>query len=422
MSKLVELLVQGGVLSAEHAHEARQQQVLFGDRIGTSLLAAKLVRETTLAQALGALHGVPCAAGDDANSRAAFTRAIHRTVATALRVVPARVDDSTAWVFMTDPHDTNARAQVGEILGRLVRPVVVCEARMWWLLHKFYMARPGHRRLHLDGDEGPARRRIPKRSESRPTSLFSQDASVEDASAELALPPTSFPHFLMGLFSQPQPQPQGQPPLQEQSPFEELLVELAPADEDQAIVQGTLIDERDKSPLTFAEARTLLAAADDRNAIALIVVRSCLSVFKRAVLFTVHRDSAIGWEAVGLDAAAGEDDVDVKSINLPLRELPSIFKLARDSRAHFLGPLPRETMNILFLKLTGKQIPKSALVVPILVRGQVVNLLYCDNGHGAQVTTDIGDVLVTAQHIARSYEALIAERARARSLTLQRSR
>jgi hypothetical protein len=387
------------------------------------LMAAKLVRETTLAQALGALHGVPYAAGDDANSRAAFTRGIHRSVATSLRVVPARVDESTAWVFMTDPHDMNARAQLQQLLGRAVEPIVVCEARMWWLLHKFYLARPSHRRLHLDGDEGPPRRRIPKRSESRPTSVFSQDGSVDDASAELALPPTSFPQFLMSLFTQEQVQaqaqaqaPQSQPrPLQahiaDESPFAELLAELAPAEEDQAIVQGTLLDERDTSPLTFAEARALLATAVDRDAIALIVLRSCLSVFRRAMLFTVNKDSAIGWEAVGL----GDVDTDVKSINLPLRDLPSIFKLARDSRAHFLGPLPREMLNILFLKLSGKQIPKSALVVPILVRGQVVNLLYCDNGHGEQVTTDIGDVLVTAQHIARSYEALLAERARARA-------
>jgi hypothetical protein len=41
------------------------------------------------------------------------------------------------------------------------------------------------------------------------------------------------------------------------------------------------------------------------------------------------------------------------------------------------------------------------------VRGKVVNLLYCDNGAGKQVTTDIGDLLVTAQHINRSYEQLL---------------
>lgn len=403
MSRLIEILVKGGVLSTAHAMEARSQQVLFGDRIGTNLMAAKLVPETTVAQALGALHGVPFAAGADATTRAAFTRGLHRNVAMSLRAVPARVDGSTAWVFMTDPHDVNARNQVAEMLGRSVQPIVVTEARMWALLHKFYLARPGHRRLQLDGDDGPARRRIPKRSETRPTSVFSTtEGSIEDASAEMALPSSTFPAFLMSLFAPVQQ------PLME--PFTELLEELAPAEDEPEVVHGTLLVERDTSPLAFAEAQRRLADVHDRDEIALIVLRSCLTLFRRALLFTVNRDAAVGWDAVGGNLA--DVNVDVKSIKLPLREkeLPSIFKLARDSRAHFLGPLPRETMNILFLKLTGGQIPKSALVVPILVKGQVVNLLYCDNGHGEQVTTDIGDVLVIAQHIARSYEALLAER------------
>ena len=62
-------------------------------------------------------------------------------------------------------------------------------------------------------------------------------------------------------------------------------------------------------------------------------------------------------------------------------------------------------------QLTGAQIPRSVVVVPIVARGKVVNLLYADNGSKQEATTDIGELLILAQHINRSYEALLQKAA-----------
>src|SRR5688572_2954843 len=110
MARLLQLLVHAGALQKAQAEEARQMQIVYGDRIGTNLIARGLVNEHTLAQALGSLHGVPFAAGKDADSSPSFTRGLHRTVATALRAVPARVDDHGAWVFVLDPRDATVLA------------------------------------------------------------------------------------------------------------------------------------------------------------------------------------------------------------------------------------------------------------------------------------------------------------------------
>lgn len=59
------------------------------------------------------------------------------------------------------------------------------------------------------------------------------------------------------------------------------------------------------------------------------------------------------------------------------------------------------------MKSTGKKLPSSLAVFPILVRGRPVNLLVVDNGHGEHVGTELGEVLILAQQIARTYESLL---------------
>jgi len=90
---------------------------------------------------------------------------------------------------------------------------------------------------------------------------------------------------------------------------------------------------------------------------------------------------------------------------IPL-DSPAVFKTVVDARAHYLGALTKTKVNIQFLRATGKQVPLSAFVIPVLVRGRVVNLLYADNGHKAHSPSDIGELLILAQHISRSYESL----------------
>ena len=62
------------------------------------------------------------------------------------------------------------------------------------------------------------------------------------------------------------------------------------------------------------------------------------------------------------------------------------------------------------MRATGKQVPLSAFLLPVLVRGRVVNILYCDNGHKAHCPSDISDLLILSQRITRSYETLFEQK------------
>ena len=85
------------------------------------------------------------------------------------------------------------------------------------------------------------------------------------------------------------------------------------------------------------------------------------------------------------------------------------FMLPEDERALFLGPIPRTEANVRLLKQLGGGVPGNALVVPILALGRVVNIFYADGGRGLVVDpAGVGELLILATRIARSYEALVA--------------
>jgi hypothetical protein len=77
------------------------------------------------------------------------------------------------------------------------------------------------------------------------------------------------------------------------------------------------------------------------------------------------------------------------------------------SRAPFVGPLPKTWANIRLLQGLGGGVPASALLVPVVALGRVVNVLYADNGRGEQVEAgDVGELVILAARIAQTYDAL----------------
>jgi hypothetical protein len=158
------------------------------------------------------------------------------------------------------------------------------------------------------------------------------------------------------------------------------------------------------APLSFAEAVAELAGVADRGAIARIVLRYARSRFQRAVLLTVGGRRADGWQGLG----EGLTPQHVARIHVPL-DAEGLVRTVVESRSHFLGPLPRTEANIKLLRALAGGAPRNAFAMPILARGQVVNVLYADAGRGGLVDGDaVGELLILASKIAQSYDALLA--------------
>jgi len=163
-------------------------------------------------------------------------------------------------------------------------------------------------------------------------------------------------------------------------------------------------DAVDESPLSFADATRKLGTAKDRDSIATLVLRAARTKFARACLLTVFPDRIVGWMGIG----DGMDGDVLKRIVLD-GALPSVFRLVAESRSHYLGPLARWQAHGAWVKGTGRKIPRSVAVFPILVKGRPVSLIYVDNGHDKHVSSDVGEILILAQQIAKAWETLLVE-------------
>jgi hypothetical protein len=243
------------------------------------------------------------------------------------------------------------------------------------------------------GGVGPAQVSIPEPSPE------AQKAPIAPAATPAAIPeaqpapePKSAPapmHFVAPANPSPGPPPsatqEGRPPPEPIQTTEELVLEL-----DQ------------ETPLSFDEAVERLQGVSDRNEIAKVVLRYAHSVFERTALFTVNSGFVAGW--MGLGEGLGVEAL--RPFALPVEE-PSVFSFVVKNKAHFIGPLQSHKANGAWVKATGRQLPKSVAVFPVMVRRRVVNLLYGDKGHGKNVDADVGNLLILAQRIADSYEALL---------------
>jgi hypothetical protein len=507
--RLGELLLARGVCTREQLREAWEAKVIYGDRLGTNLLALGLLDEHTLANALGAQLGVHSGYGKVIKPEPPALALVPKSVAERRFVVPHHVVGKQLFLLMRDPNDATAIDEAQFASSLKVVPVVVCEARMWELLARHYNFHVSMRPVPLDAAFVA---RAPASETTSPSSVtpeltsedefqrlyagmhtpsvgvFSIDdptftVPIETAQASAPPPvadvherigpsgpggpgPTSLDEFDRSEGSQAMTSPgrpmaklaqrdpagaqsflspprtdggerdswrdtiektnpmlalpkfemvNGQPRLLE-SDSQEAIIELVEVDETKTqpmlelpkrqqtlefhVEVENLVDE---SPLTFAQATEALKGAQDRNAIARVVLRAARSKFARACLLAVYPDRLVGWMGLG----EGFETERLRAIAIPRGE-KSVFAFCVESRAHYLGPLAKWPAHGNWVKATKRKIPRSIAAFPILVKGRPVNVLVVDNGHDKHVEgSDVGEVLILAQQIAKTYETLL---------------
>lgn len=482
--RLGEILQAQGICTREQLREAWEAKVLYGDRLGTNLLALGLVDEPTLARVLGEQLGVHSGHGKVIKIEATALKLVPRSVAEKRSVVPHHVGDKQLFLLMKDPNDPVAIDEVRFACGLKIMPVVVCEARIWELLERHYGVNASMRPVpFLDGrrrsaGSPPPPAAVPSDTSTReltseddfhqlyagmhtgaPISL-SDGAPVEETPPAAPIPSLHAPIAALddgdrfGVATNPgRPlailaarDPAGaasflapprtdageslewrealettrQPPRPDDvataataavagaAPVIDLL-ELDEVAQGAALVRLETLEFHvevaavvDESPLSFADASEMLKGAADRNAIAKVVLRAARTRFARACLLTVYSDRIVGWMGLG----DGMETDRLRAIALSRAER-SVFSFVVDSRAHYLGPLAKWPAHGTWVKATGRQIPRSLAVFPILVRGRAVNVLVVDNGHDRHVDNDVGELLILAQQIAKTYETLL---------------
>ncbi len=394
--RLGDILRAEGLVSQEALEEALELQVVHGGRLGTNLVELGLLSEADLARCLGRLHNVAFASGSMVPDPRALA-AVDRAFADEHDLVPMRIDPKRLSVACVDPGNLAPLDKVAFITGRRVTPVVVCEFRLNHLLRKHLGAFRTVRPIDM-GQTRPSRTRKASEQSERPqvADLMGEDefnalyANVVSARPTSAPVPVSASVSAAGPATEAMTATAAAPALAKPKPAAQPEPEPEP---------------EKPEPLTFAAAQAELAKAPDREVLSQTVLRYALGKWKRALILNVQGPLLTGWHGVGL----GIRDSAVRRIAVALRDATT-FKLVCDTRSHFVGPMKRDPGTAVFYRTLGGDYPNSAVILPLLVGGKVVHLLYVDDGPGKFTAPDVGELMILSQSVARSYEAMIRRR------------
>ncbi len=374
--------------------EGLENQVVYGGRLGTNLVELGFVKEVDLARVLGRQHNMPFSSGEMVPDPTALGVA-DTNFYDDKDVIPMRVDATKLTVAVMHPNQIAAIDALGFKSGKRVVSVVIPEFRMTQLLRKYAKAFRPVRPIDMNTLR-PSKKNNP--NDPKP-------AEVGDLINEGDFAPLD-----------------AQAALQDEEP----VLEGAVIEDDAPVVGGQLLPaapnqprpptpattpkQAEPAPVTFPEAQKLLQQSQGRDDIARTVLRFAKGKFKRALLLSVRGDLVTGWQGMG----QGVTQQGVMRIGVSLKEDNSI-KMVRDLRSHFIGPMKRTPGMAVFYKMLGGGYPATAVMMPLLVRGKPVHILYVDNGPDQMTPPDIGELLIVSQGVSRSYDSLIKARQSAKA-------
>ncbi len=138
MPILARILKERGLVGEDQIELAIQHQVLYGGRLGTSLLELGFITEEGLTQGLSRLYGISGAAVDPREINPDTIALLPKAMAARFKVFPWKLKGKTLFLLMMDPQDHTAVARISLSQGYIVKPLVVPEFRMVQLLRDHY--------------------------------------------------------------------------------------------------------------------------------------------------------------------------------------------------------------------------------------------------------------------------------------------
>lgn len=346
---LLDMLLNAGIINRDQLEQALSNRVIYGGKIGSSLIELGYVSEVDLARFLSSKLGVPYVDPDQLLSIPPETISLlSRELALKYGVIPLSLDKKRLNLVMADPADLKAIDEIGFITGYIIRPFVTPEVRLVQALSIYYQTDIDFRFRKI---------------------IEEVDAHKHDEALHTAalLPPTL------------------------RVDEEEL--------EEAEIVAGSELSER-ISRFAPDKVSIGLAKAENRDEIADLVIGCLGEKLHKAALFLIRDDAAIGWKGV----CRQEPIQGLAQLRISLAG-HSALKTVADGAGLYLGPLPDSDANNVLLQALGGERPKAVLLMPLLISGRIVNVLYAEGDERlVEMVPEVQKLLLKA---ALAFEVLI---------------
>lgn len=369
---LLDMLLNAKMVTPAQIDDALQNRVFFGGKIGTSLVELGFLREEDLARFLGRKLMVPYISPEALLNIPAETIAcIPKEMALKYRVIPLEMKQKRLSLVMSDPADLAAVDEISFITGFVIKPMIAPEFRLLQALNLYYG-------LHIS----TRFQRIIDHLQSEAVAA----SWIEPM--EVAAPAVTAPPAVIAAASGSAEGVIDLIDLDEEvlRPIDAAAAGLFPA-ADSEPVEGAWVEKLQHYAIDEISRR--LAYVEDREEIAAVVLEALALKFHCAALFIVRGDNASGWRAF----RNGVEISDFEMTHIPFAR-PSVLKTVTEGKSYYLGPLTVNTLNQRLLAALCGQAPTSVLVMPVVVLGRVVDILYVEGGEG-----DLADRLPEVQRL-----------------------
>jgi Type II secretion system (T2SS), protein E, N-terminal domain len=401
MPRLGDLLIEKTLITEEQRQRAVQRQVRQKGRLGTSLLEEEVSEEVIL-HGLSVLHRVPPASPEALEAiRADVLRLVPGRVAQRLHSVPFRKEGRSLAVAMRDPGDLAGLDELSALTGFRILPHAALEVRIYALLYRYYAADVEPRYLSAaaylretqpppitDTDEPTHPTRVP-RTKSRPelrvvpppppdlTSPYPQRARRFDQGDPWQSGSDLSPAASLAVTARRMENEIFEDPLESLDPEPDSMEFPRRLEDPAALPTEAGAGAMDAGAAGAAEAAEVagddlliakLAAAQNRDEIADVVLEESLRHVRRAALFVAHPNHVRGWASRPAAPAFA-------SFQLPDSE-PSVFATLRNTEGFYVGPqpdLPGTASTLRALESSGLGL---MAVVPVNLKGKTVLYLY----------------------------------------------
>jgi hypothetical protein len=366
--KIGEILVQEGLITQSELEEALKSQVIYGGRLDTNLIEMGLISEEDFGGVLSRLLKVPYFAANELRDiPQGVIDSLPTELAEKYKVVPLRLENRRLTLVMADPSDLRIIDEISFRTGMLIRPAISSELWLVHALEKYYNVPREVRYISLTRSVPAVKKRAAQPTTEIATSTPSIPPAAKPMTAAQTLVTSVSPAAEPGA-----PAPTPNVPILEMPALAvssvDAAAESAPDD-----IFGSLTSVEETTPVTLETVALRLVEANDREDIADAAISWLGGQFQRSALFLVRGETASGWHAVSDGKVLQNFDL----LRIPLNE-PSALKTVAENRSPILGPLQRSLYNSMLLQELGGAIPKTALLLPLLMLGRITAILYLD--------------------------------------------
>jgi len=332
--KLGELLLKEKLITPEQLDEALKSQVIFGIKLGSSLVELGYITDEQLCTFLSQKLGVPFA-GPRALSNVApeVLALVPAELAEKYRVVPIKVDGKKLALAMSDPSDFKAIDEVSFVTGCVIHTYIVPDVRITSALSRLYHIRGDIRYIRIEAEVASKRRSSPK------------DSGLQQAET-IDIPMMSESGELLNV----------QIPLE----FEGFANLPEYKEDDYSDIASIDRYSVDQLSLDFASAK-------NRDQVADIFIKYLGQEFTVCALFIIRNNTAVGWR--GINSGSKIEDLDKLSL---LLSKPSVLRDVFESQHFEIGTLIHTPENSQLLKALSINVQTPILVVPVVMHRKIV--------------------------------------------------